>query len=86
LRRVLALAAATGCVAYASWALAAPESLGPWLALSLVPFVLWIARYRVMLGAGAGEAPEELILRDPALLAFGLLWVVLFLSGVYVAR
>jgi decaprenyl-phosphate phosphoribosyltransferase len=86
LRRVLALAAATGCAAYASWALAAPERLGPWLAVSPVPFVLWIARYRSMLGAGAGEAPEELILRDPALLALGALWVVLFVSGIYVAR
>ena len=86
LQRILALAAATGSVAYASWALAAPERLGPWLAVSLVPFVLWIARYRIMLGAGAGEAPEELILRDPTLLGLGLLWAVLFVSGIYVAR
>ncbi len=34
----------------------------------------------------AGEAPEELILRDPALLALGALWMALFVGGVYGAR
>jgi decaprenyl-phosphate phosphoribosyltransferase len=85
LRRVLIGAAALGCVAYARWAFTRPE-LGPWIELSLLPFALWLGRYAMMLGAGAGEAPEELILRDPALLALGALWGILFVTGLYGAQ
>jgi decaprenyl-phosphate phosphoribosyltransferase len=85
LRRVLAAAAALGCLAYASWAFTRPE-LGPWIELSLAPFALWLGRYARMLGSGAGEAPEELILRDPALLALAMLWTILFVTGLYGAR
>jgi len=51
--------------------------------LSLVPFILWLARYRGLLHAGAGEAPEELILADRGLLVLGLLWALLFTGGIY---
>jgi decaprenyl-phosphate phosphoribosyltransferase len=85
LRRLLAAAATLGAVAYARWAFARPD-VGPWLELSMVPFVMWLGRYAVMLGAGGGEAPEELILRDPPLLALAAVWVVLFAGGVYVAH
>jgi hypothetical protein len=51
--------------------------------LSLVPFVLWLARYRGLLQVGAGEAPEELVTGDPGLLALGLLWAALFAGGIY---
>ena len=37
-------------------------------------------------GAGAGQAPEELILRDRALLALSVVWGLLFLGGVYVGH
>jgi decaprenyl-phosphate phosphoribosyltransferase len=85
LRRLLAGAAILGAVAYARWAFARPDA-GPWLELSMVPFVMWLGRYAMMLGAGGGEAPEELILRDPPLLALAAVWVVLFAGGVYVAH
>jgi decaprenyl-phosphate phosphoribosyltransferase len=78
LRLVLTGTAALACAAYAWWALAR----GPRM-LSLVPFVLWLARYRGLVRAGAGEAPEELVLRDRGLVALGLLWGALFASGVY---
>jgi decaprenyl-phosphate phosphoribosyltransferase len=84
LRRVLVGAAAVGCIAYAKWAFTRPE-LGPWIELSLMPFALWLGRYAMMLGSGAGEAPEELILRDPVLLALGGLWGILFVTGLYAA-
>ena len=51
-----------------------------------MPVVLWLARYAVLVGRGAGEAPEELILRDRALLLLTLIWTALFLGGVYVGR
>jgi hypothetical protein len=49
----------------------------------MVPFMLWLARYRGLVRAGAGEAPEELIARDPGLVSLGLLWAALFASGIY---
>jgi decaprenyl-phosphate phosphoribosyltransferase len=83
LRLLLAAAAAAACVAYAVWAYTRPEH-GLWYGLSMAPFALWLARYRVLLGSGAGQAPEELILGDRALLALSVAWAALFLAGVYV--
>jgi decaprenyl-phosphate phosphoribosyltransferase len=85
LRWLLVAAALLGCLAYARWAFARPE-LGPWYELSMVPFVLWLGRYAMLLGAGAGQEPAALILQDRALLALSALWVVLFACGVYGAR
>jgi decaprenyl-phosphate phosphoribosyltransferase len=70
-------------VAYALWAFARPEH-GPWFAITIVPVVLWLGRYARLVGRGAGEAPEELILGDRALLLLTLVWVALFVGGVYV--
>jgi decaprenyl-phosphate phosphoribosyltransferase len=78
LQVLLTAAAALACVAYTWWALARAPRM-----LSLVPFVLWLARYRGLLHAGAGEAPEELITRDRGLLALGLMWALLFAGGIY---
>ena len=39
-----------------------------------------------MIGSGAGQAPEELILRDRTLLVLSVAWSVLFLGGVYVGH
>jgi decaprenyl-phosphate phosphoribosyltransferase len=85
LRLTLVAAAATGGVAYVSWAFTRPAHVA-WYALSIVPFLLWLARYAALVGAGAGQAPEELILRDRTLLALGVAWTFLFLGGVYVGR
>jgi decaprenyl-phosphate phosphoribosyltransferase len=78
LRVLLTASAAIACAAYAWWAFARAPRM-----LSLVPFVLWLCRYRGLLRAGAGEAPEELVTRDQGLLALGLLWAVLFAGGIY---
>lgn len=78
LRLLLTGAAALACAAYTWWAVARAPRM-----LSLVPFVLWLARYRGLLQTGAGEAPEELITRDRGLLALGLLWALLFAGGIY---
>ena len=71
--------------AYTGWAFTRPFNEA-WFALSIVPFVLWLGRYAVLIGAGAGQAPEELILRDRALLALSVAWSVLFIGGVYVGQ
>jgi decaprenyl-phosphate phosphoribosyltransferase len=85
LRAVLAAAAGGALIAYAVWAFRRPEH-GPWYELSILPFVLWLSRYAVLLRRGDGEAPEELILHDWALLLLSLAWTVLFLCGIYVGR
>jgi decaprenyl-phosphate phosphoribosyltransferase len=85
LRLLLGVAACAACVAYAMWAFGRAES-GPWYELSAATFVLWLVRYGVRLGRGAGQAPEELILSDLPLLALGGVWVLLFVSAVYVGH
>jgi decaprenyl-phosphate phosphoribosyltransferase len=84
LRWLMLAAAALACLAYLRWAFTRPQ-FGPWVELSSLPFVMWLGRYLIMLAAGYGEAPEELILRDPGLLALGAAWAALFVAGIYVA-
>jgi decaprenyl-phosphate phosphoribosyltransferase len=85
LRSVLAAAAVLASASYAVWAFTRPEH-GAWYEVSMVAFVLWLARYAVLIGRGGGQAPEELILRDRVLLALSVAWALLFLCGVYVGR
>lgn len=85
LRLTLAGAAGAAGIAYTSWAFTRPAHV-VWYVLSLVPFLMWLARYAVLIGAGAGQAPEELILRDRTLLALSVAWGLLFLGGVYVGH
>lgn len=53
--------------------------------LSIIPFVLAILRYALVLDAGRGGAPEEVVLSDRPLQVLGLVWVGLFAAGVYAA-
>jgi decaprenyl-phosphate phosphoribosyltransferase len=82
LRAVLACSAAVGCVAYLHWAFV-DTGLDRLLELSTVPFVLCIGRYARAIRGGAGEAPDEVILGDPVLLALAGTWAALFVAGVY---
>jgi decaprenyl-phosphate phosphoribosyltransferase len=85
LRLTLFAAAAGAGIAYTSWAFTRPTHV-VWYGLSIAPFLLWLARYATLIGAGAGQAPEELILRDKTLLMLSVAWALLFLGGVYVGR
>jgi len=85
LRAILFLAAAGAIGAYGIWAFRRPEH-GPWYEITIVAVVMWLARYAQLIGRGRGEAPEELILRDRALLLLTIAWTALFLAGVYVGR
>lgn len=82
LRLTLLAAAGVAVVAYTGWAFTRPSHVG-WYGLSIVPLVLWLGRYATLIGAGAGQAPEELILRDRLLLGLGAAWSALFIGGVY---
>jgi decaprenyl-phosphate phosphoribosyltransferase len=85
LRLVLLASASVGVIAYTGWAFTRPAHL-LWYGLSILPLMLWLARYATLIGAGAGQAPEELILRDRTLLALSVAWGILFLGGVYVGH
>jgi decaprenyl-phosphate phosphoribosyltransferase len=85
LRATLLAAAGAGAIAYAGWAFTRPAHVGLY-ALSIAPFVLWLARYTQLIGMGAGETPEEIVLGDRALLALSVMWAALFLGGVYAGR
>ncbi len=82
---VMAAAAAGTIIAYAVWAFRRPEH-GPWYEVTIIPVVIWLQRYAVLVGRGAGEAPEDLILIDRALLVLTVAWVALFLCGIYVGH
>jgi decaprenyl-phosphate phosphoribosyltransferase len=78
----LLAAGSIAAVAYVSWALTRSGHLALY-ALTIAPFLLWLGRYAELVSDGAGEAPEELILHDRALLALSVAWTVLFLAAVY---
>jgi decaprenyl-phosphate phosphoribosyltransferase len=79
LRAIVTGSAAVALFAYCVWALQHPSVHGiPWRPLTIVPFALGLLRYVRLVGRGAGEAPEELLLSDRWLPAAGLAWLVLF--------
>ncbi len=57
----------------------------PWRPLTIVPFAVCLLRYGALVRAGAGEAPEELILRDRLLQVGAVAWLVMFALGVNAA-
>lgn len=83
LRFVWGVAAAVTITAYCLWAfeVGLGESSFPWSQWSVLPFVLAILRYAVDVDRGGAEAPEDVVLRDRALQALGLAWLVLFGLG-----
>jgi decaprenyl-phosphate phosphoribosyltransferase len=86
LRLILWASACLALVAYAMWASELPDVHGvPWRPLTIVPFAVGIVRYGMLVGAGQGESPEELVLRDRLLQIAGVAWLALFALGVHAA-
>jgi decaprenyl-phosphate phosphoribosyltransferase len=83
LRYLLSSSSTVTIAAYCLWAFEGTAGRNPPSGLSIVPFVLGIYRYGMLLEAGHGGTPEELILHDRWLQVFGLLWVLLVGAGVY---
>ncbi|MDQ3935255.1 MAG: decaprenyl-phosphate phosphoribosyltransferase [Actinomycetota bacterium] len=85
LKHVWTMASGVTIAAYCLWAfeMAPKGSEVPLYELSIVPFVTFMLRYAMLLEAGHGEAPEDVVLGDRVLLALGAIWIVLFGSGVY---
>lgn len=87
LREIRFTAAAATIVGYVLWAFenATAPGAGWWFELSIVPFVLAIYRYAMAVHDGEGQAPEDILLRNPQMLALGAVWAVLYGAGVYVS-
>ncbi len=83
LRFVWAISAAVTITAYCLWAfeISLTPSTLPWAAISVVPFVIGLLRYAIDIDKGEAEAPEDVVLHDPALIVTGLAWLVLFGLG-----
>jgi 4-hydroxybenzoate polyprenyltransferase len=66
LDRMESVATASALMAYALWTLEGAET--PWM-LATLPFVAYaIFRYQFLVERGAGETPEETLMRDPGML------------------
>lgn len=81
--QAIILTAAFGITAsYVGWAITRSDDA--WLfAASALPLLLWLVRYGALVGAGRGQVPEDLVLRDAGLLACGALWAVACGVGIY---
>jgi decaprenyl-phosphate phosphoribosyltransferase len=85
LRLIMLSSAALAFCAYAVWVLQLPTVAGvPWRPLTIVPFAATMLRYNQLVGAGHGEAPEEL-LRDRYLMLAAVMWLAVFALGVQAA-
>jgi decaprenyl-phosphate phosphoribosyltransferase len=86
LRVILAASGAVALFAYSVWAFQLPSVGGvPWRPLTIAPFALGLLLYGRLVLAGAGEAPEDVLLRDRLLQIVGVVWLVLFALGVHAA-
>jgi decaprenyl-phosphate phosphoribosyltransferase len=83
LRYVMSSTSTVTIAAYCLWAFEGEAGRSVPAALSILPFVLGIYRYAMLLEAGSGGAPEEVVLRDRPLQLCGLFWVLLVGVGVY---
>lgn len=86
LRFVWGLAATVTVMTYSLWAFEIADD-GPvsWQAISIAPFVLALLRYAVDVDRGLAGEPEEAIARDPVLSVLAIVWLALFVLGVFTA-
>jgi decaprenyl-phosphate phosphoribosyltransferase len=85
LKYVWTMASSVTIAAYCLWAfeMAPPGSEVPLYELSIAPFVTFMLRYAMLLEAGHGESPEDVVLGDRVLLVLAAVWIAVFGSGVY---
>jgi decaprenyl-phosphate phosphoribosyltransferase len=86
LRYVRSVASAVAIAGYCVWAFEKAAVAGHgaiWFQLSIAPFVLAVLRYALLLDAGQGGAPEDIVLGDRPIELMGAAWIFLFALGVY---
>ena len=80
--RFVQYSASTVCItAYCLWAFEGGVISTVWSGLSIIPFALGIFRYALLVDSGRGETPEDLLLRDPALVGLGVAWAAFLAAG-----
>lgn len=83
LRIMLAVASSVSLGAYCLWACSASQSGGiPWRELTIVPFTVAISRYALLVTAGGGDAPEQILFTDRFMQLAGVVWLITFSLGV----
>jgi decaprenyl-phosphate phosphoribosyltransferase len=88
LRIVLSVSCASALVTYCIWAFDTRElasSTWPFYELSVIPMATALLRYTLILEQGHGAAPEEIFAHDRVLQILGLIWILVFGLGVYLA-
>lgn len=87
LRYVRGLSSAIAIAAYCLWAFerSSVTAAVPWFELSILPFVLAILRYALLIDAGKGGTPEDIVFDDRMLQVLGVGWVALVAAGIYAA-
>jgi len=86
LRQLIAFSCSATAISYALWAFenaSQASSNLPLFELSIVPMVLALLRYLMVLEAGRGGAPEDVFLTDRAIQVYAVLWLGIYLLGVY---
>lgn len=85
LRPALAASSSVALAAYCLWAFEKAElaHYPLWFELSIIPLVVATLRYTVLLGAGRGGAPEDLVLEDRPLQVMALVWITTLAVGVH---
>lgn len=85
LRYVRSVSSGVAMTAYCLWAFEKAHGAAGaiWFELSIVPFVIAILRYGLLVDAGKGGAPEDVVLGDRRLQVLGLCLALLFAAGVY---
>jgi decaprenyl-phosphate phosphoribosyltransferase len=88
LRYVWMISSGVAITAYCLWAFEQEHlrSGVAWYELSIIPFVLGILRYALLLEAGHGGAPEDVVLGDRGLQVIGAAWIATFACGVYLGH
>ena len=86
LRYIRAVSSSVTLTAYCLWAFQNAAHHGDQailFRLSIIPFLIIVLRYALILDSGKGGAPEEIVLSDRRLQITGLIWLLLFMAGVY---
>lgn len=86
LRFAWMLSAAMVLISYSLWAFEnlqrGPLGVG-WTAISIAPFTLGLLQYAREIDLGAAGEPEDVVLKDRALLAFGAIWLIVICIAVF---
>lgn len=82
LRLVIGASSAVALGAYCLWAFGPGHpGAAAWREATILPFTLALLRYGLLVTAGRGGAPEEIMLSDRFMQVAGLGWLLTFMLG-----